>query len=599
MDVCGGIQDAEGGPDEAPLMSVSDLPEGTTSEKLKALFEAEFQWLLRDNPEFATQSGFHQYDGRLQDLKPQSFDDRIAHNDEVKAALAKLELEGASGPEGPSDAERLYAELLLEAVDSENRGIALGCHLAPITSIGVGGVHENFFELLEWMRFDEDDDFKVYINRLMAFPKQVEGYMDLLAYGACRMGHPASKSMMRKVPDRLKSLLDGNFDELREPLQGKTVSPEVAEAVDQAITNCFRHGIARLQDFLNEFYSSRLRESPGIKAVRQGEEIYAESLRFHTTTRKTAQEIHDLGLQEVARIEGRFQAEVLDAAGFKGTFREFADSLKADPKQVFDSEEALVDGYKALIDKISAVMPRYFSKLHKMPLEVTVKRSGPAAYYYAGTPDGKRPGRFYVNTTGFRPKYEMTALALHEGVPGHHLQAARALETEGLPDFLRYVEDRRYEFGAARRPLYTGYIEGWALYCEHLGEEMGMYATPYELFGRLSMEMLRAVRLVVDTGIHAFGWTVEKAAEYMEEKTGMASEECLEECHRYAAWPGQACAYKVGELAIKEVRAKCEALLGDKFDLPAFHELLVGHGPVPLDVLSRRCDEWAKARVAT
>merc|ERR1711879_86142 len=186
----------------------------------------------------------------------------------------------------------------------------------------------------------------------------------------------------------------------------------------------------------------------------------------------------------------------------------------------------------------------------------------------------------------------MKALALHEGVPGHHLQGALALENEDLPDFLRYIEDRRYEFGSARRPLYTGYLEGWALYCEHLGEEMGMYTTPYDLFGRLSMEMMRAVRLVVDTGIHAFGWSVAKAAEYMEEKTGMAAAECSDECYRYACWPGQACAYKVGQLALEEMRSTAETKLGDKFDVRAFHEQLLGAGPLPLDILAQRVDSW-------
>merc|ERR1712187_1049697 len=183
-------------------------------------------------------------------------------------------------------------------------------------------------------------------------------------------------------------------------------------------------------------------------------------------------------------------------------------------------------------------------------------------------------------------------MGLHEGVPGHHLQGAIALENKSLPNFIRYIEDRRYEYCPARRPLYTGYLEGWALYCEHLGEEMGMYATPKDLFGRLSMEMMRAVRLVVDTGIHKFGWSIEKATDYMEEKTGMSREECSSECHRYAAWPGQAVAYKVGQLAIEEMRARSEAKLGTGFSLQDFHSVLLDSGPQPLDVLSERVDAW-------
>jgi len=305
-----------------------------------------------------------------------------------------------------------------------------------------------------------------------------------------------------------------------------------------------------------------------------------------------------VGLQEVARIEGRFQHEVLDVLGFRGTFTEFAESLKKDPSFFFSSEDELVEGYRALVQRITEKLPHFFAKLPEMPLEVVPKQGGPAAYYFAGTPDGKRPGRFYVNTTRLneRAKYEMPALALHEGVPGHHLQGALALENQDLPRFLRYIEDRRYEFCPARRPLYTAYLEGWALYCEHLGEEMGMYGTPHELFGRLSIEMMRAVRLVVDTGIHHFGWSVERAAAYMEEKTGMAAGECSEECHRYAAWPGQACGYKVGQLAIEEIRQRAEARLGADFDIRSFHELILGAGPLPLDILGQRADAWMAER---
>jgi len=382
--------------------------------------------------------------------------------------------------------------------------------------------------------------------------------------------------------------------ELRAPLEGKEVDPEIAENLGHAIENCFKGSLRGLLTFLEEFYADRVRESPACKDLRNGEEVYAQCLRFHTTTPKTAQEIHDMGLKEVARIEGRFQRDVLDVLAFKGSFTDFANGLKKDPSFFFESEEELLDGYRALVARINEKLPEFFGKLPTMPLEIVAKKTGPAAYYFAGTPDGKRPGRFYVNVTRLptRPKYEMPALALHEGVPGHHLQGALALENQDLPRFLRYIEDRRYEFCPARRPLYTAYLEGWALYTEALGEEMGMYTTPHELFGRLSVEMMRAVRLVVDTGIHQFGWSIDKAVAYMEEKTGMAHDECASECHRYAAWPGQACGYKVGQLAIEEMRQRAQSELSSAFSLTAFHDLILGTGPMPLDVLSQQVDAW-------
>jgi len=213
-----------------------------------------------------------------------------------------------------------------------------------------------------------------------------------------------------------------------------------------------------------------------------------------------------------------------------------------------------------------------------------------------GTADGARPGRFYVNVSNLdkRPKYEMCALALHEGIPGHHLQGALAIENGALPSFLRFLEDRRYEFCPARRQLYAAYLEGWALYCEALGEEMGIYGSPLEIFGRLSMEMMRAVRLVVDTGIHDQGWSVARAIEYMAAKTGMHHHECEAECFRYEAWPGQACAYKVGEIAIWRMRRAAEAALGAAFDIRRFHTVLLGSGPLPLDVLEALVQDWVQ-----
>lgn len=308
-----------------------------------------------------------------------------------------------------------------------------------------------------------------------------------------------------------------------------------------------------------------------------------------------------MGLSEVKRIRERMQKEVLDALGFKGSLSEFAAKLNGEKEHFWETEEACLSGYKELNAKIKDVLPKYFNNFPKMALEVVPLRAGPAAFYMVGTENGERPGRFCVNVGGLenRPKYEMAALALHEGIPGHHMQGALAVENKALPTFLRHLEDRRYEYNAARRAMYTGYLEGWALYCERLGEEMGIYETPLDLFGRFSMEMMRAVRLVVDTGIHVFGWSVEKAIAYMEENTGKPASECSSECHRYAAWPGQACGYKVGQLAIEEIRTKAEAALGDKFNLPAFHDCLLGSGPLPLDVLSRQADTWITKQKAS
>lgn len=592
---CGGITFDE--PTPSTATEVDSIPtSGPVSVRLRAILDADFKFQLKDNPEFASQAGFHEHGGELQSLFPRDWENRQAHNTAILEKIDGLDLTA----EDVSEEQRLHAQLLKAAMKDESQAIELGCHLMPINSIGIGGVYNNFIETVEFMPFETEEDFVKYLGRLMAFPKQVEGFQDLLAYGRGMRGITASKSMMRGVAERMKQLIEGDLAELHAPLEGKTVDPELVEQIKQAIEHCFRGSLRRIQDFLVGFYGSCARADPGVKAVRNGAEIYAVCLKYHTTTSKTAEEIHEMGLREVARIEGRFQTEVLDAVGFTGTLVEFAEGLKKDSSMRYDSEEELLAGYRALMERIQAKLPKFFKRLPKMPLEVVANKRGPMAYYLAGTPDGKRPGRFYVNVSRLeeRGKYMMPALALHEGVPGHHLQLALALENENLPDFLRYIEDRRYEYCPARRPLYTGYAEGWALYCEWLGEEMEMYTTPQELFGRLSMEMWRAIRLVVDTGIHAFDWSVERAAAFMEEKSGMPTADCLEECHRYAAWPGQACAYKVGELALREIRSSAEAALGEFFDCREFHDLVLSAGSLPLDILKERVGAWVSATTA-
>lgn len=573
------------GVDPAPVP-----PSASVQDQLRGLLEEDFRWAMADNPEWASQAGFHQNQAMLQDLSPASFELRVEHNNEMRKKLKELDL----NDESITEENKLHAELFDTMLAEENAAFELGCHLMPINSIGVGGVHYNFIELLDWMVYETEKDWENYILRICAFGPQAQGYQDLLAYGAMRK-IVASKAMMRKVPEQLDALIKSNFDDFRQP-GGNTPSEQHAKQIDEAIEKWFRPGLIRLKDFFDEFYAGRLRDDPGCGALPQGSEIYVACLKYHTTTPMTPDEIHQRGHEEVARIQGRYQSDVLDKLGYKGTIAEFIKELKADKSQYYETEAEVIAGYQELADRITKLLPKYFKTLPKSELEIVAKPgAGPAAYYFAGTPDGKRPGRFHVNTSHLdeRPKYQMPALALHEGVPGHHLQGALAIENEGLPDFLRYIEDRRYEFCPARRPLLTAYLEGWALYCEHLGEEMGMYDTPYELFGRLSMEMMRAVRLVVDTGIHAKGWSVEKAIEYMQDKTGMHRHECETECYRYASWPGQACGYKVGQLAIEEARRKAEEMLGSKFSLPDFHEVLLGSGPLPLDLLAARVESWA------
>lgn len=313
----------------------------------------------------------------------------------------------------------------------------------------------------------------------------------------------------------------------------------------------------------------------------------------------SAEEVHDLGRKEVKRIRSRMD-EIIKEVGFQGNFKEFLDMLRTEKRFYFDTKEHLLNGYKVLCAKV--IKPKlndYFKEMPKMTFEIIETPTdaapvAPAAYYLGPSDDGTRPGVFMVNTYKHhtRPKYEMVSLALHEAVPGHHLQTAFAMEQEEQPSFRRYVEDRRYYEVPARFAMHTAYMEGWGLYCEFLGEEMGLYQDPYDLFGRLSTEILRACRLVVDTGMHAFGWSRQQAVDFMVENTAMSFHNVNTEIDRYIIWPGQACAYKVGEIKIRELRRKAEQKLGDKFDIKDYHQVFLSAGPMGLDTLEEAVDEY-------
>ncbi|KAL1504724.1 hypothetical protein AB1Y20_008502 [Prymnesium parvum] len=558
---------------------------GGTLDPLLSLLEEDFNAQLADNPEFSSQCGIHTHSSALQDLSPEAFERRAERSAQLLARLLAI-------PTARLDSTGLrLRKMAMEDARGEAEAIRLGCHLFPINSIGIGGVHHNFIETLQWM---PPHDHEGFLLRLEAFPAQCEQFVSLLATGASR-GLVASRAMLRLAPEQAAALAPPPpplLSRLRALPSHLLPRGHEAEAA-------FVAAVGRLAAALEAYRKTHARPQPGVGALPRGTEIYAQCLRFHTTSALMPEEIHAMGLEEVLRIEERMAREVFAPLGFEGegaslAFREAC----AAPQHYFSSADALLDAYRQLCARIEAELPRFFHAASRpgAPLEVVSKESpsSPAAYYLAGTPDGSRPGRFYVNVAEFerRPKYEMTALALHEANPGHHLQLSLALEDEKLPSFVRYVEDRRYEFCPARRQLYAAYIEGWALYCEALGEEMGLYATPFDLFGRLSMEMMRAVRLVVDTGIHAKGWSVERAIQYMHAHTGMHERECEAECYRYEAWPGQACAYKIGEMALRDARESSEGALGEKFDVRDFHAAVLRTGPVPLDMLEEAVVEW-------
>ena len=346
----------------------------------------------------------------------------------------------------------------------------------------------------------------------------------------------------------------------------------------------------KLHEYLVQEYLPKTRESTAWEALPDGAKWYALLVREHTTTRMSPEEIHELGLSEVKRIRGEME-KVAGEAGYAGRYAEFVNYLRTDPRFYYTDADDVLRGFRDIAKRIDPGLPRLFGKLPRLTYGVKAipdyaAESAPAAYYEGGSTQTGRPGYFCANTSNLaaRPKWQMETLALHESVPGHHLQISLAQEMEGEPEFRKYDG-------------YTAYVEGWALYCESLGREFGLYRDPPSHYGELSFEIWRAARLVVDTGLHAKGWSRQQAIDYMVQNGGRTAYEAGVEVDRYIVSPGQALAYKIGQLKILALRDEAQKALGDRFDLRAFHDLLLGQGALPLDVLESQVKAWIAARL--
>jgi uncharacterized protein (DUF885 family) len=398
---------------------------------------------------------------------------------------------------------------------------------------------------------------------------------------------------LRDIPGQVEALLrDDPFDSpvmlpfrtkpaTIDSVEWKRIRRQSVELYTRQVAPAFR----RLHGYLVETYIPGARKSIGMGAMPGGKEWYAYEANSSTTTTLTPAEIHRLGLSEVKRIRAEME-KVIAATGFKGNFSEFVQFLRTDPRFFHTDSASLVEEYRAIAKRADPELVKLFGRLPRLPYGVTpvptfAQKSQTTAYYQPGSARAGRPGNYYVNTYDLssRPRWEMEALTLHEAVPGHHLQISIAQELEDLPRF-------------RRDGFYTAYVEGWALYAESLGTDMGFYSDPYSKFGQLSYEMWRAIRLVVDTGIHSEGWSREDAIKYFQENSSKTEHDIIVEVDRYIVWPGQALAYKIGELKIRELRDFARAELGEAFDIRAFHDLILGSGALPLDVLDRQVHQW-------
>ncbi|KAL3922841.1 MAG: hypothetical protein SGILL_001985 [Bacillariaceae sp.] len=444
------------------------------------------------------------------------------------------------------------------------------------------------------------EDRCFYRDFLKAIPQQLTEVKALLQQGLEEKRTPPQVSLSGVVEQIHK------LPSFSKPIQSSFVLPEEQGLKDECdrLAETAKEEFARFADFLQTKYIPNLRtEISATKGYPDGENYYEDCLKFHTTTPMTPQEIHQLGIDEIQRVRNEMEA-VAAADGYEGKLEQYLEHLRTSPQFQPKSASELLAHYRDITGRIYPALLNLFhmSTLPRQPLEITETPAAsasmaPAAYYLAGSTDSNapRPGMFYVNTSELptRRTYECEALALHEALPGHHTQGAIQGELP-MPDFRCYLEDRRYFEAPCRFPFYTGYIEGWGLHSETLGKELGLYKHPTDQFGQLSMEAIRCCRLVVDTGMHAMGWSLEQAVQFMLKNTAMGVHDARTECTRYVTWPGQACAYKVGERFIRKMRTFAETELKEKFGPRDFYDIVLLSGAVPLDVLKERVEAYVE-----
>lgn len=570
------------------------------SAEVESILRSFWEWRLRESPEFATQIGVHTFDSCLD---VHSLDAYAKRKEDCKEFMKRL---NAVSTTDISKTDALNVKLLQREIEMFLEGSNHKSYLFPLINLE-GPQLEFFTRLISWMKFETKEDYEKYFSRLNAFPTQASEMIVLLEEGI-RTHYVPPQLTVAHVPEQIMKVINAAFTEDNSVFTPLKKFPETFSEEERAsfkergvrlIEEKVKPAFKKIHDFYLHKYIPQTRQSISCSEFPNGTAFYNQVLKFHIACDMTAQEVHELGQAEVLRIRSRMD-EIIKQVGFAGNFKEFLDMLRTNKRFYYDTKEELINGYKDLCENtITPKLKDYFKEMPKTPFEIAETPAdaapvAPAAFYMGPSEDGTRPGQFWVNTykPDTRPKFEMVSLALHEAVPGHHLQTAFAMEQTEQPSFRRYVEDRRYYEAPARFALHTAYMEGWGLYCEYLGEEMGLYKDPYDLFGRLSTEILRACRLVVDTGMHALGWSRQQAVDFMVENTAMSLHNINTEIDRYIIWPGQACAYKVGEIKIKELRKKAEQKLGEKFDIKDYHHVFLSAGPMGIDTLEEAVDEY-------
>jgi len=558
--------------------------QGSESERLKKLFDLIWDYYMHASPEFATFTGYPGLNDRWSDQSPESiaFGRQLGHK--LLSALDSVDRSKLTPAEQVNyDLARARTELGIE-------GEPFHGEYMPINQLS--GVQQGIPQLLSVTPVRTVKDYEDLIARMRGVPTVIDQTIARMNEGL-KEGITPPKITLRDVPGQVQGLLVD--DPMKSPmLRAFQQFPDAVPAADrerlkgaavQAFTEQVAPAFRKLQGYLTNTYMPAARESIATGDLPNGKAWYGYLARSYTTTNLTPEQIHQIGLSEVKRIRGEMDA-LIASTGFKGGFEDFTKFLRTDPRFFYDKPEDLLTGYRDIAKRIDPELIKLFGRLPRLPYGVIpvpayAEKSQTTAYYEDGSLAAGRPGEFNANTYDLksRPKWEMEALTAHEAVPGHHLQISLAQEQEGVPEWRKYDN-------------YTAFVEGWGLYAESLGSEIGLYKDPYSHFGQLTYEIWRAIRLVVDTGMHTMGWTRQRAIDYFKANSAKTEHDIEVEIDRYIVSPGQALAYKLGELKIKELRAYAQKELGPRFDVRAFHDHVLGNGALPLSVLEKNVKAW-------
>ena len=557
----------------------------TDVARLHALFDEAWERVKRDNPEFATYLGDDRYDDRLKDLSLEAIERRKAYRRSLLERLRRFDARKLAGEDAVSLA------VMKSQLERQTRLDAFPVERMPISPID--GPQLDFALLVKSTPFRNATDYERYLKRLHALSVQLRQIEALMREGLAS-GWTLPAAAIGRIPSQIDAWVTDNvarnpawrpfaeFPRAMPQVERERLAADGRRAIAEDVVPAF----AALKSFVESVYMPAARKELGAASLPGGPAYYDAVIAQQTTTTLSAREIHEIGLREVARIGDEMDV-VMRRTAFAGTRAEFFRWLHDAPQFYYTRPEDMLAGYRDIAKRVDAELPKLFAELPRLPYGVRAMEAfegDNAEHYTSGSAESGRAGYFEanVNDLATRPKYDMETILLHEAVPGHHLQFARAQELRGLPQF------RRHGYIAA-------YSEGWALYAESLGDELGMYADPYSRFGHLRWEMVRACRLVIDTGIHALGWDRARAIDYLRANAGIDEGSATAEVDRYIVNPGQALGYKLGELAIKALRAKAEAALGNRFDIRRFHNAVIDDGALPLDVLEQRIDAWIAA----